>query len=275
MYNRKEIVDMFSTFLQLEGDKFSKWLIDVKLSRNMQNCLDLSPEVSKKERFWAIYWHKQWCLESNPLAKMHMQAYLQEAFYWSSQKTAAKLANSQYALADYFQMANMELETILKSFNPIKSSSLKSYALMAIQSRIRDILRQRKDIDMCSNWSLLRKVSKKLFVEALKNAGLSEIFITQHCLAWKCFKEIYVQNQLGTTQTLPKPTPQEWEAIANLYNDSQHQLNQPATECNAKTIEKWLNKSVLYVRTYLLPPLKSLDGFQQGNNDTNQTQTLT
>ncbi len=273
MYNRKEITDMFSTFLQLEGDRFSKWLIDIKLRRSMQNCLNISPEVSKKESFWVIYWHNQWRSQSNRLAGMHIQAYLQEVCYWASQKTVSKLASSQYSLADFFQMANTEVETTLKSFNPNISSSLKAYALMAIQSRLRDILRRRKDADFCSNWALLRKTSKKLLIEALDNAGLSESAIAQYRLAWNCFKEIYVQNQPGGTKALPAPTREQWEAIANLYNKYRNTITQQTSECQAQTIEKWLNQSAIYVRAYLFPPLKSLNSFLP-NDDKNQTQTL-
>ena len=282
MYHRKEVIDMFSTFLQLEGDRFSKWLIDIKLRRSMQRCLEFSPEFSKEENFWVVYWYKHWQCEgatslelsqSNPLCAAHLLAYLQEACYWASQKTVAKFANSQYSLADYFQMANAEVERVLQNFDLRRSSSLNAYAIIKIQSRLRDILRQRKHADMCSNWSLLRKVSKKILLEALDNAGLSESTIAQYRLAWNCFKEIYVQSQPGSTRLLPAPTPQEWEAIANLYNNSRHQLTQPTSECKAQTIEKWLNQSVIYLRTYLFPPLKSLDSFQQ-NYHTNQTQTL-
>ena len=272
MYRRTEITQMFSSFLQFERDRFSKWLVDIKLRRSMENCLQLSPEVSKEENFWALYWHKHWSLQSNSLAGMHLLAYLQESCYWASQKTLAKLPNSQYSIADFFQMANAEVETMLKFFNPSKSSSLKAYASMAIQSRLRDILQQRKDAYICSNWSLLRKVSKKLLVEALGNAGLSTSTIAQYRLAWNCFKELYV-HQPGGTKTLPEPTPQEWEAIANLYNHSRHQLTQTTSECKPQTIEKWLNQSVLHVRAYMFPPVKSLNNFQQ-NDDANQTLDL-
>lgn len=269
MYRRTEITQMFSTFLQLERDRPSKWVVDAKLRRSMQNCLKLSPEVSQEEKFWSLYWHKQWRLQSNRLAKMHLLAYLQESCYWASQNTISKLANSQYTIADFFQMANAEVETILKFFKPDKSSCLKAYASMAIQSRLRDILQRRKDAYICSNWSLLRKVSKKFLVEALDNAGLSQNTIAQYRLAWNCFKELYV-HQPGGTKALPEPTPQEWEAIANLYNQSRHQLTQPTSECKAQTIEKWLHQTISYLRAYLSPSLKSLNSFQQ-NDDNNQT----
>ena len=167
-------------------------------------------------------------------------------------------------------MANAEVETILFDFNPIKSSSLKAYAVMAIKSRLRDILRQRKDADPCSNWALLRKVSKKLYVEALENTGFKPSTIAQYRLAWTCFKELYVQNQPGGTKALPEPTPQLWQAIANLYNDSRHQLTQPTEECTAQEIKNWLDRSVKCVRTYLFPTVKSLNIFKP-DDDTSQT----
>ncbi|MBP5976996.1 sigma-70 family RNA polymerase sigma factor [Brasilonema sp. CT11] len=269
MRPRQEITDMFSTFVQLEGDRFSQWLTDTKLYRNIQNHLERSSSALKSENFWALYWYKQWCSGFNNLARMHLLAYLQEACYWTASKAVAKFTLSQYTLADYFQMAIAEVEIILKDFNPEKCSSLKAYAIMAIPRRLRDILRQRKEADICTNWALLRKVSKKLLSEALSEAGLSQSAIAQYRLAWICFKELYVQNQPGGTSQLPEPTRQLWEAIANLYNHERlNQLTQPTEQCNAQTIEKWLNQTVLYVRAYQFPAVKSLNVFKQDDDTT-------
>ncbi|ACC85397.1 sigma-70 family RNA polymerase sigma factor [Nostoc punctiforme] len=260
MRPRQEITEMFSTFVHLERDRFSKWLIDIKLHRSIQNCLEYSPLVPNSENFWALYWHKHWRKQSNHLARMHLSAYLQEPSYWSAKKTIAKFTNSQYSLADYFQMASAEIETVLKSFNPEKCSSLKAYATMALPSRLKDILRQRKEADICTNWGLLRKVSKKQFLEALDKAGLSPAIIAQYRLAWNCFKELYVQNQPGGIKALPEPERQIWEAIANLYNrERQNQLTQPTPQCTREKIEQWLTQAAIYVRAYLYPPVSSLN----------------
>ncbi|MEH1916479.1 sigma-70 family RNA polymerase sigma factor [Nostoc sp.] len=271
MRPRQEITDMFSTFVQLERGRFSKWLTDAKLYRNMQNHLEHSSSALKSENFWGLYWYKQWRSGFNNLALMHLLAYLQEPCYWVASKTVAKFTLSQYLLADYFQMAIAEVETILKDFNPEKSSSLKAYAIMAIPSRLKDILRQRKEADICTNWALLRKVSKKLLSEALSEAGLSQSAVAQYRLAWTCFKELYTQNQPGGTSQLPEPNSQLWEAIANLYNHQrQSQITQPTEQRNAQTIEQWLTQTALYVRAYLFPPVKSLNAFKQ-NDDTTIT----
>ncbi|MBW4594885.1 MAG: sigma-70 family RNA polymerase sigma factor [Brasilonema angustatum HA4187-MV1] len=269
MRPRQEIRDMFSTFLQLEGDRFSKWLTDTKLYRNIQNHLERSSEALKSENFWALYWYKLWRSGFNNLERMHLLAYLQEPCYWTASKAVAKFTLSQYTLADYFQMAIAEVEIILKDFNPEKCSSLKAYAIMAIPRRLRDILRQRREADICTNWGLLRKVSKKLLSEALSEAGLSQSAIAQYRLAWTCFKELYVQKQPGSTSQLPEPNRQLWEAITNLYNHERfNQLTQPTLACNAQTIEQWLTQTAIYVRAYLFPPVKSLNAFKQNDGTT-------
>ncbi|MFN6497050.1 MAG: sigma-70 family RNA polymerase sigma factor [Nostoc sp. DedQUE01] len=237
----------------------------------MQNHLEHSSSALKSENFWGLYWYKQWHSGFNKLARMHLLAYLQEPCYWVASKTVAKFTLSQYLLADYFQMAIAEVETILKDFNPEKSSSLKAYAIMAIPSRLKDILRQRREADICTNWALLRKVSKKLLSEALSEAGLSQSAVAQYRLAWTCFKELYTQNQPGGTSQLPEPNHQLWEAIANLYNHQrQSQITQPTEQRNAQTIEQWLTQTALYVRAYLFPSVKSLNAFKQ-NDDTTIT----
>jgi RNA polymerase sigma factor (sigma-70 family) len=263
MRPRHEITEMFSTFVQLESDKFSKWLIDIKLHRSIQSCLESYPELLKAhnaENFWALYWHKRWLEQSNSLARRHLSAYLQEPIYWAAKKTITKFANNQYSVADYFQIANSEIETILKQFNADKCSSLKVYATIAFPSRLKDILRQRKEADICTNWALLRKVSRKLFLAALEQAGLSPMIIAQYRLAWACFKELYVQNQPGGIKALPEPDCQMWEAIANLYNrERQNQLTQPTPQCTAEKIEQWLKQAAIYVRAYLFPIVNSLN----------------
>lgn len=279
MRPRKDITEMFSTFIRLENDRFSEWIVNIGLRENMENCLDSSPENSQQQNFWALYWYKQWqsgrdtdIEQSNSYAKMHLLAYLQEPCFYVSKKIAGFAPSSGHGIEDYFQMTYVEFETILKTFNPRKSSGLKQYFTMALKSRLRDILRKEKEVDFCSDWGLLRKVTKKCFVEALKNAGLSDVQVEQYRLAWTCFQELYIQNQPSGTQALPQPTPQLWQAIANLYNKSRHRLSQ-ISECSPEAIETWMNQSVSYVRSYLFPYTVSIDTFNS-NSDANQTLDL-
>ncbi|WP_096589682.1 sigma-70 family RNA polymerase sigma factor [Calothrix sp. NIES-2098] len=277
MRPRLEITEIFSTFAQLEADRFSKWLTDARLRRSMQSSL---AEIAKTQdlankftdNFWSLYWYKIWRSNSqlSNLAKAHLSAYLQETCYWAAQRAIAKFAVFQHGLSDYFQMGIAELETILEAYNPDKSTSLKTYARIAFPSRLKDMLRQRKEADICTNWGLLRKVSKKVVLEALQNAGLTPTQIGQYRLAWTCFRMLYLQNQPGGIQKLPEPDRQLWENVANLYNSERHsQLTFPASECNSVVIEEWLKKTSIYVRNYLYPSVASLYVNNQ-DDDSNQ-----
>jgi RNA polymerase sigma factor (sigma-70 family) len=267
MRPRQNITEMFSTFAQLEGNKFSIWVTDINLRRNIQSCLDSSPELANSENFWALYWYKSWQSNFNNLAKMHLEAYLQEPFYRASEKMSAKHASSQYGIADYFQIANAEVEAILKDFNVEKSYNLKYYAVMAVSSRLREVLRQRKEANICTNWVLLRKVSKKIVLEALNSAGLSETAIAQHRLALTCFKELYIYQSSGTDK-LPEPNRQLWSAITDLYNRTrQTQLGFSTAECTSDKIEQWLAQTASYIRAYLFPSVKSLDVWVTNSED--------
>jgi RNA polymerase sigma factor (sigma-70 family) len=277
MRPRLEITEIFSTFAQLKADRFSKWLTDVRLRRSMENVLADIPKTkdlanTSTDKFWSIYWYKIWLLKSNSsnLAKKHLSAYLQETCYWTAEKAIAKFAVVQHGLADYFQMSIAELETILEGYNPDRCTCLKTYASMAFLSKLKDILRQRKEADVCSNWGLLRKVSKKVLLEALQNAGLSPTQVAQYRLAWTCFRLLYLQNQPGGTQKLPEPDRQLWENIAHLYNTERHrQLTTPTSECNSEEIKEWLSKTTIYVRNYLYPSVASLHVHNQ-EEDSNQ-----
>lgn len=264
MRSRQDITELFSTFAQLEADRFRKWLTEPKLHRSIKKCLDNTGEVAIAENFWAIYWHKHWQNQSHNLAKMHLSAYLQEQCYWAAEKTVAKFAtNNQYTLADYFQLANAEVENILKGFKPEISNNLQSYAQMAISTRLRDILRQRKEADSCTNWGLLRKVSKKQVLASLSHAGLSPAMIAQYRLAWSCFQERYLPNQPGGNGKLPEPNRQLWEDVANLYNSERlNQLTLYTQKCSADTIEQILIRTATYLREYLYPPVSSLDALK-------------
>jgi RNA polymerase sigma factor (sigma-70 family) len=271
MRYRQDITELFSTFAHLDAGRFHKWLTDPYLYRSIKKCLNETPEASNAKNFWAIYWHKHWQNQSHILAKRHLSAYLQEQCYWAAHKTVAKFTINQYSLADYFQLANAEVENILKGFKPEISSNLQAYAQIAIPTRLKDILRQRKEADSCTNWALLRKVSKKQVLASLSQAGLSPAIIAQHRLVWCCFKELYVPNQLGANSKLPEPNRQLWEDVANLYNSERlNQLSQQIPQCSANTIEQIITRTATYLRGYLYPPVDSLDALksEDGSNIT-------
>ncbi|MBD1855136.1 MULTISPECIES: sigma-70 family RNA polymerase sigma factor [Leptolyngbya] len=252
MRSRQDPLETFSTFLQFEGDRASTWATDARLRRRMQKCLE---SASGSLNFWSLYWLKIWQEKSDRGAVDHLTAYLQETCYWSAHKMLLNFAAVQYTLPDCFQVAIVKVEKILQNFNAQQGFNLQNYASAIFSSTIRDTLRQRQEVDICTNWALLRKVSQKRLVESLENAGLSAETIASYVLAWNCFKTLYVPTQATGTRKLPRPDDQTWTTIAQQYNKNREAL----LETTPTLIEKWLITCANAARNYLNPTLVSIN----------------
>ena len=274
MQRRQGTVEIFSTFIKFDIDKFNGWITDAKLSRSMKVCLESSCS-QESYTFWALYWYKVWensekaCEQDacnrdinqnnyySICAYAHLCAYLQESCYWAARKSALN-SSGHSSLADFFQIAIANLSKILKSFNPKHSSHLKSYAELSFERIIRDVLRVRREADICSDVSLLLKVSRRRLIKSLQNMGLNDQNIENYVLAWECFGELYTSDNTQIRQRR-KPDIAVLEAIANLYNSQilNRGLSSPAVE--AQTIEKWLLSSARAIRNFLYPKMVPAD----------------
>ncbi len=260
MRSRSGLVELFSSFLLLASDSFDGWLIDPKLRRSMElNLKDLS-DSTNSEKFWVIFWHKQWQEQSHSLSQEHLCAYLQESCYWSTQQTIGRFSNIQYKLSDGFQIAIASIDKVLTGFDQKQGNSLKNYASQIFRSILTNTLRQRKETDICSDWALLRKVSKKRLKIALEKAGLTNQEIEQYRLAWRCFLDIYTPKSATVTQQISRPDQVTWQKITELYN--QQRLLQSKlikTEATSEILEQWLKKCAKSIRSYLYPQTTSLN----------------
>ena len=264
MRPRQDISELFSTFIHFEKDYFKSWSTDPKLRRSIQNCLESVPNAPASDTFWVLYWHKVWQSQpSTQIAAMHLSAYLQEPCYWAVKQTMAKFVSTQNQLPDYFQTAIAEIHQILIRYNPDKYPSLKLYASLVFSTILRDMLRQRQETDLCTDWALLRKVGRKRFMEALQNLGLSSSTIAQYQLAWICFKELYAQSSFNAKSALP--TQELWVAVADLYNaERQNQLDRPSPQVSSEVIQQWLTNCAKSIRSYLYPSVRSLNITKSG-----------
>ena len=219
MRPRQTLLELFSTFLLFEADRFSGWATDSKLRRSMSACLAKSTDRPRleDEKFWATYWYKLW--QGNPADRTltiqaHLSAYLQEDCYWAMHKTLTTFKITQYTLSDCFQVAIARVDKVLNGFDPTYGVDLKVYAGIFFGRVIQDFLKQQRIIDVCCEGGLLRKLSQRRLTAALENAMFSPQAIAAYLLAWRCFKEIYVLNQANSTTKLPKPDEAAWQAIA-------------------------------------------------------------
>ncbi|NJL61538.1 MAG: sigma-70 family RNA polymerase sigma factor [Methylacidiphilales bacterium] len=268
MRSRQEIIELFTTFLKLDADRAIGWAIDARLRRSMVACQASLPQPETSENFWISYWYKQWqnsTPNSTPnLGKQHLVAYLQEVCYWSAHKVAQKAAqgtsSGQYSLSDCFQMAIIRVDKVLKGFKPDVGFNLKNYGSVVFSCELKEILRSQNEIEICTNWRLLRKLSHKRLVESLQNAGYGADMIPSYILAWRCYMELYAPEQPTGTRRLPKPDEATWKAISQLYNLERHtQLPVPGKESNPQTIEKLLVTCAKTVRSYLYPNMTSIN----------------
>jgi RNA polymerase sigma factor (sigma-70 family) len=254
LHSPRSLIESFSTFMRLEDNTYQGWIADPRLRRSMENCLDRVDNTPASDLFWAMYWHQRWLSTSDRLAEAHLSAYLQEPCYWAAKKILSSCINPSYQLADYFQIAIAAVPKVLKGFDQGRSSSLKTYASVVFHSTLRDALRSSQEADICTDWGLLRKVSKKRLEEALLRAGFTPEAIARYHLAWMCFKRLYVPTPATGIRCLPPPNSQLWEAIAQSYNRERFfALDSPGSPGSPRSLKRWLLKCAKLVRSYLYP----------------------
>jgi RNA polymerase sigma factor (sigma-70 family) len=264
MRPRQDLIDLFSAFMQFEGDRFRGWVQDGRLRRNMQrnlaNCA--SPPQPAPEAYWVLYWYQRWTQPSDTataLAFGHLSAYLQESCYWAAERTVRKISDTHYPLSDCFQMAIAKVHTVLKRFKPERGASLKAFANLVFPSLLAEEIRVGQEVTFSTNFGLLRRVSKKRLIEALRQVGLSPTEIAQYKLAWVCFNTLYVPKQVGT-KSLPQVDADLWLKITTLYNTERRtQLDRATPDCTPAIMEGWLNQCAAWVRAYLCPAIESLN----------------
>lgn len=270
MQIRQEIIEIFSTFLQFNNDWDGTWVSDSRLRRSMQNCLkQTQKEIS--ENFWILYWHKNWQTESknNSLASGHLNACLQEIAYWSARKMVTNFGSGSQSvtLADFFQIAIAQVNKIIKAFNSQLNDNLKKYASFAFINTIKDELRLRGEAEICSNWSLLSKISQKKLVESLQHLNIKPEKIEYYILAWRCFKTINSFSEARTTRKIPEPDQATWIAVAKLYETQRINQGGVFPESKPEQLQEWITVCGKAVRAYLYPKLISVDAPILGQED--------
>jgi RNA polymerase sigma factor (sigma-70 family) len=155
-----------------------------------------------------------------------------------------------------------------------------------LTNAIKDTLRQRQEVEICTDWALLHKVSHKRSIEALQQLGLNPDKIAIYILAWECFKTIYAPTSGQGLRKLDKPDLETLTAIADLFNHERGSLGH-APACDGATIFQWLTTFGAAVRSFLYPTIVSasqpksasdnsefLDDFELTFQDSLLTQTI-
>ena len=261
MHSRTQVIDLFSTFLRFAEDRFESWIADGHLVRSMQQRLAKNPdkkdELAQQEAFWVLYWHQRWQQEAQSTAARHLWAYLQEPCYWAAENVAQRFVNVQCTVADGFQIAIADVERILKRYRPDHGSSLKVYARTAFGNAIRDQLRQRNEVNISSDWGLLRRLSQSQLKRSLLAAGFIEV--ASPILVWQCFKAICIPDPQQSARGLPAPSEEQLTQMVERYNQLRYQLSPVPPSIDVPTLQATLKQSVQAARAYLTPKPTSLN----------------
>lgn len=265
MHSRTNVLDIFSTFIQFAEDRFESWISDLRLLRNMREHLATvdveNAEFLQQERFWVIYWHQLWQQQPSSQAAMHLCAYLQEPCYWASENVARRFVTEQCTVADGFQVAIADVESILKHYNPDHGNTLKAYARSAFGNKIRNHLCQLQAAKIHSDWGLLRRLSQARLKQALLTAGFKDV--ASLILAWQCFKACcHNEPQRSATRGLPPPNAEQLAQMVERYNHLRHRLTPVPLPLNDQTLLRELMHVVKAVRTYINPTVTSLNQSQ-------------
>ncbi len=220
---RKDTIEKFSTFLVLINQEsyLGKWHIDVKLRKNMERILD---DNQIEEEFLARSFLNTTKINQDKLCSLHLSAYLQEIGFYAAKKVFQRVGNITLGLTwqDYYGFAAEKIaqpELLLSKYNPNREVKIVTYAQNKLEGKIADSAYSSLGWRLCSDWGLLRKMSKKAGRKALEEiGGLMGKSLEQHLIIWQCFQVIYAPNNNKNSRKLSPPTETQYKKISEQYN---------------------------------------------------------
>jgi RNA polymerase sigma factor (sigma-70 family) len=262
MRQRTDLIEIFAAFLQFEEDRARGWAIDPRLNRQMTRLIQV--ESRGGEDFWAAYWLREYAQQaSNPNPVLHqaighLAAYLQETCFWAVNRVMPRVGSIQMKLSDCFQAAIADVPKLLAGFDSSKPTGLKTYANTVFSNCLRDCLRQRREIDFCSEWGLLQKISRKRLLDALIASNFDVAMRDRYYVAWKALTTNHSPDKSPKLRSIAAPDAETWQAIEQSYNRERKEFPH-LTTATAKELEKWLLDAAKKVRSYLYPTVNSLN----------------
>ena len=168
------------------------------------------------------------------------------------------------AMADFFQIAIARVPNLLKHFKAHYSQSFKTYAELGFKNSLKDWLRVQQQVEVCTDWALLYRLSRKRLIEALQGAALNQSTIAQYVLAWDCFRELIAVDD-SRLNALKVPDAVTWQTIAATYNaERSSQLGTSSAAASPELLEQWLLTCARMVRDFLSPGMVSADAPKTG-----------
>ncbi|MBE9069177.1 sigma-70 family RNA polymerase sigma factor [Leptolyngbya cf. ectocarpi LEGE 11479] len=274
MRPRTDLIEQFSAFLVFDGDRFRRWLSDVRFRQSMERCLTQAGQTSgsSSANFWALFWHQQWQVQSSRTAKGHLQAYAQECCYDAADNIVVKFGQKiNHGREDCFQLLLTKFDRVLNGFDTEKGRDFKAYASTTFRSLLKEILRQRNEIDICTPWALLRKTGPRTMQKSLTNEGLSPLMVEQYLLVFAAFRQFYIPQQAAVTRQLPEPDRETLISISAYYNQEKgNYISQPSPPLNPDEVFQILIASAKAARLYQKPKVLSANVHRSDDDENDE-----
>ena len=255
---KRDRIQQFSSFYQV--DPVPSWTCDRTLESNMKRVMQQHPE--KDEKFWVKYWVKAAIANTDPLAKQHLSAYLEEPCFWAAKQV---FPIHGFTHLDYWQIAREKANNPLQIFKHLRvhNDRPSHYAQKILRGKILDVIRQGQETKRSSDWGLLRKLSKKRLKTALHNAGIKDPKFYGYLLAWQAFQQVYAPPaNLRQHQSLPAPTHRQLADMATYYNEQNELCKPPNAGVSGNDIQTMLVTCIQVLRQNDKVEFKSLDAFE-------------
>ena len=179
-----------------------------------------------------------------------LTAYLQASAWYATRKLCLKLGlidnlDSCQKAFTAAQQATYVPAKLLQAYD--FTYQIQTYAERSLYLKARDGLVKgdpEAKLRKRSSHGRLKDIGKEKFAEVLRLAGRSELQIACDRLLWSCYGEIYQPAKPDRSGSpLPDPTIEQWQAIADLFN--QRQAKSLPRESQIAAIDAHTARSIL------------------------------
>lgn len=284
-----------------------RWRTERRLQQNLRSpqLKEYDNEFALCRFFLKILKDDSLSSERKKIAAEHIVAYLQEICYWSAKTIYKNIKNlpnnydNEYdcwgEIISYINEPDEELLEksqeqeksatffkglkFFKNYNLTRLVSLESftsYAKKTITNRVEDKIRTKLKNDKCTEWALLKNITKAKFIKSLKKAAINEIKQLQYSLVLQCYKEIYKSNDKKGGHSLKEPTDEQYKQMFSLYNQRLSELEKDNLYLKLEPLKTWqefqemLRFCIDIARAYdNPPPTQSLSDLEPPIDDNN------
>ncbi len=275
MQTRLTIVEQFSSFLLVtDSERFiTRWHIEPKLKRNLEKIRQKKTIKPEDLAYQLLENIKQ---KSNLIEVHHLTAYLQEVCYWASKEVYNRLGNMIKSLTreECFLLANsasLQPQKLLARYCLNGGSKITTYAQTRLKTVISDLVYQQRGWKLCSDWGLLKKMSKINRQKSLTEiGGLTGEKLQAYLLVWQCFTDNVASSSPHKNRKLSPPNSGQLQLMTKQYNLLANKLFKTKSQLTVNQLQTRLEFCCKIARQFTNPQTVSYpENFELTSSEVN------